>query len=104
MVKLKKLLKRNLSIILNESEKGNSVSFSEAVNSIKSTLLNSVKSHLVSDVPVGVFLSGGIDSSLISLFVSNSNEEQDVKLLTVGFPEEEFSEVKYSRIVAEKTA
>jgi asparagine synthase (glutamine-hydrolysing) len=100
---IKKITKRNLSIILNESEKGNSVSFSEAVNSIKSTLLNSVKSHLVSDVPVGVFLSGGIDSSLISLFVLNSNEEQDVKLLTVGFPEEEFSEVKYSRIVAEKT-
>lgn len=50
---------------------------------------------------MGIFLSGGVDSSLLTLL--GSSEDQELKLLTVGFPEEEFSEVKYARLVAEKT-
>jgi asparagine synthase (glutamine-hydrolysing) len=96
-----KFIKRYWSLDLNNSEGRNKISFSEAVNSIKILLEKSVKSHLISDVPVGILLSGGIDSSLISLMASS--EEQEIRLLTVGFPDEEFSEVKYAQIVAKKT-
>lgn len=95
-----KFIRKYWSLIENKSAKENNIGFSEAANSIKAVLIKSIKSHLVSDVPVGIFLSGGIDSSLISLLASG--EEHQIKLLTVGFPEEEFSEVKYARIVAER--
>lgn len=48
---------------------------------IERTIRDSVTDHLVSDVPVGVFLSGGVDSSLVSAFAS---EERDIKAFNIG--------------------
>jgi asparagine synthase (glutamine-hydrolysing) len=75
------------------------LSFDEVVSLVKGELSKSVKFHLLSDVSLGIFLSGGIDSSILALMASK--ESRKINLLTVGFPEEEFSEVKYARIVAE---
>lgn len=64
-------------------------------------LRTSIRMRLRSDVPVGSFLSGGIDSSLI---VAYAAELAETKLSTysIGFPEQDFSELKYARMVAER--
>jgi len=57
---------------------------------------NSVKSQLMSEVPVGVFLSGGIDSSIISYFIKKTGSR--LKSFNIGFPD--VNEFKYSRDMA----
>jgi len=70
----------------------------------KKTILNlfsdSVKKRLISDVPVGIFLSGGLDSSAIVSLIHESGVK-DINTFTVNFGEEN-SEAKYARIIAEK--
>jgi asparagine synthase (glutamine-hydrolysing) len=73
--------------------------FDQAVSLIRGRLEHAVTSHLVSDVPVGVFLSGGVDSSLLALMASRQ-AETPITLLTVAFAEEEFSELPYARQIA----
>jgi asparagine synthase (glutamine-hydrolysing) len=73
--------------------------FDHAVALIKERLDHAVQSHLVSDVPVGVFLSGGIDSSLLALLASR-HATSPITLLTVAFPEQEFSELPYAQQIA----
>ena len=73
--------------------------FEQSVSSIREHLAEAVESHLVSDVPVGVFLFGGVDSSLLALQASRS-AKAPITLLTVAFDEEEFSELPYARQIA----
>jgi asparagine synthase (glutamine-hydrolysing) len=73
--------------------------FDHAVSHIKERLESAVNSHLVSDVPVGVFLSGGVDSSLLALLASRY-AKSPITVLTVAFPEQEFSELLYARQIA----
>ena len=73
--------------------------FDDAVAQVRESLAHAVESHLVSDVPVGVFLSGGVDSSLLALLASRS-AVSPVTLLTVAFAEQEFSELPYARQIA----
>lgn len=61
----------------------------------------SVKAHLVADVPFGVFLSGGIDSSLVALNMSRILD-RPVQAFAIGFKEERYSELAYARQVAER--
>jgi asparagine synthase (glutamine-hydrolysing) len=68
----------------------------EATNDV---VKRSVKAHLVSDVPFGAFLSGGIDSTLIVKYMSEILP-QKVKTFSIGFEEEEFNELKYSERAA----
>lgn len=64
------------------------------------TLQKAVERRLVSDVPFGAFLSGGIDSSAVVALMARAG--QSVKTFNVSFAEEEFSEARYARIIAEK--
>lgn len=75
----------------------------EATAVIKQGLTNAVKKHLIADAPVGVFLSGGIDSSILTLLADQAIGG-NLKTLSINFAEETFSEEKYQRIIADQTA
>lgn len=60
-----------------------------------------VKSHLVSDVPVGVLLSGGIDSSVVVALMSIHSSRR-VNTFTVGFDDEKFDETTFAKMVSER--
>lgn len=66
-------------------------------------LRESVKSHLLSDVPVGAFLSGGVDSSAVVALMSEFATEP-VITCTMGFDEEEYNEMPRARTVARRFA
>ncbi|MCS7234274.1 MAG: asparagine synthase (glutamine-hydrolyzing) [Synergistetes bacterium] len=67
---------------------------------IRGLLRESVKLRLISDVPLGVFLSGGIDSSAVTAFASEFASK--VKTYSVGFTWSDYDERKYARIVADR--
>ena len=63
-------------------------------------LEGAVKSHLMSDVPLGMFLSGGLDSSAIAALMTKLRREP-IETFSVGYEEESFSELPYAKMVAE---
>lgn len=72
---------------------------------LRSLLEDTVERHLIADVPVGVFLSSGIDSTSLAALASTaqaSRAASKVHTLTVVFPEQEFSEAKLARQTAER--
>jgi asparagine synthase (glutamine-hydrolysing) len=68
---------------------------------VKELMLQSVKRRLVSDVPVGAFLSGGIDSSAVVGLMVEAGDPSP-KTFTISFDEKEFDESRYADIVAKK--
>lgn len=74
----------------------------DALHLIKTQLQAAVKRHLISDAPIGLFLSGGLDSSLLTLIAREYLGEQ-LHTLSIVFEEQEFSEEKYQKIIIQKT-
>jgi asparagine synthase (glutamine-hydrolysing) len=79
----------------------NGISRGEAVARLRAQLEESVRLHLVSDVPLGVFLSGGMDSSALVALMSRVSKERP-KTFSVVFDDQQFTEAHHSRLVAEK--
>ncbi len=73
----------------------------EAETQTKTLLDQAVKRHLISDAPIGVFLSGGIDSSLLAL-IAQAQTQQTITTVSINFNEPEFSEEKYQKIIADQ--
>jgi asparagine synthase (glutamine-hydrolysing) len=70
------------------------------VKAYRELLEGAVSSHLMSDVPVGVFLSGGLDSSAVAALTKKTRGDR-IQTFSVGYGEEAFSELGYAREVAE---
>lgn len=80
-------------------QNGRKPSVKEAKHEIHEKLSESVKSRLISDVPLGVLLSGGIDSSSIAAMAQKHTSEK-VKTFSIGFEEASFDESDHARSVA----
>lgn len=77
------------------------ISEGEAVERLLDLLQRSVKRRLVSDVPLGVFLSGGIDSSAVVAMMARLMDPSDIKTFSISFAEKSFDESSHARRVAD---
>ena len=73
----------------------------ELVEELRARMRDSVRAHLLADVPVGVLLSGGVDSSLLAALAAQETSEA-VHTFTIGFAERSFDERDDARRVAER--
>ncbi len=73
------------------------IPYEEAKQKVKETLKDAVRIRLNSDVPFGTFLSGGIDSALVTSFAANQTEGEKVKTFSVGFEDPKFDESKIAK-------
>ncbi len=75
----------------------------ECLEELEERLAEAVKIRLISDVPLGALLSGGIDSSTVVALMARASSNP-VKTFAIGFKRSDFDESKYARIVAQKFA
>ncbi|HXS38203.1 MAG TPA: asparagine synthase (glutamine-hydrolyzing) [Flavipsychrobacter sp.] len=75
-------------------------SIGELEESFESIFSNAVSIRLRSDVPVGIFLSGGIDSSLVGAFASKTSHREQIAAFTVGYNEKKYDESGVARQTA----
>jgi asparagine synthase (glutamine-hydrolysing) len=73
----------------------------ECLEELEQRLLEATKIRLISDVPLGAFLSGGTDSSTIVALMARASSKP-VKTFSIGFTKDDFDETRYARMVAEK--
>ncbi|HKF15382.1 MAG TPA: asparagine synthase (glutamine-hydrolyzing) [Gaiellaceae bacterium] len=73
----------------------------ELAEELRGRLRDSVRAHLIADVPVGVLLSGGIDSAMLAALAAQESSEP-VHTFSVGFEERSFDELADARLVAER--
>ncbi len=73
----------------------------EWMEALESVVKESVKAHLVSDVPFGAFLSGGIDSSAVVGYMAEQMNVP-VKTFSIGFNHEAYNELEYAKIVSKR--
>jgi asparagine synthase (glutamine-hydrolysing) len=77
-------------------------SLDEAAEEVRELILKSVKRRLMSDVPLGVFLSGGVDSSFATAAMCQHQTASDVLSFAIGFKEKSFDESSHAQAVAKK--
>src|ERR1700693_251358 len=73
----------------------------ECLEELEQRLLEATKIRLISDVPLGAFLSGGTDSSTIVALMARASSGP-VKTFSIGFTKDDFNEASYARMVADK--
>ncbi len=85
--------------LMDESNQLDTVSAEEALDLLDYRLGKAVKQRLIADVPIGLFLSGGIDSSLIAAYAQQYTN-QPVRSFCIGFEEDSYNESQYAEEVA----
>ncbi len=73
----------------------------ECLEQLESRLLEAVRIRLISDVPLGALLSGGVDSSIVVALMARASSGP-VKTFSIGFRNQDFNEAEYARMVAER--
>ena len=71
----------------------------EAIEQVEDTLRAAISDQMHADVPVGVFLSGGIDSSLVTALMQSLSTQQ-INSFSIGFSENSFNEAPYAKAIA----
>lgn len=72
----------------------------EATDVLEQRLMQSASGQMMSDVPLGAFLSGGVDSSLV-VALMQAQSKQPIRTFTMGFSDERYNEAPYARAVAQ---
>ena len=101
MVIFEKEKKRNLCYWQLDFRKKININQHDATQELLRVLKQAVKIRLISDVPLGVLLSGGVDSSTVVALIREVTGEK-IKTFSVGFRESDFNELPYARIVAKR--
>lgn len=71
----------------------------QAIQHTDQLLHSIIKNQMIADVPLGAFLSGGIDSSLVAALMQ-ANSAQQIKTFTIGFHDKEYNEAPYAKAIA----
>ncbi len=79
----------------------NTITYDDAFERLSQILTDAIKMQMMSDVPLGTFCSGGVDSSLVTA-IAAMNMSKKINTFSVGFDEKEYDESKYARMVSDK--
>jgi asparagine synthase (glutamine-hydrolysing) len=74
----------------------------DLTDQLEDTLINALKIHMVSDVPVGAFMSGGLDSTLVVAMVMRHVAKEPIQTFTMGLPYGKYNEAPYAKLVAQQ--
>jgi asparagine synthase (glutamine-hydrolysing) len=93
--------KSNLQLIHFFSFKNTVQNTKDAIEQVHNDISDAVKKQMVSDAPIGVFLSGGLDSSIIAMLAKDASQN-NLHTLSINFEDNNYSEKKYQDLVSEK--